>query len=294
MNKTRVSSLVGIIIPTVISTILCIVVGSEGNTLIGLPIFSLCVGLAFTLQWVIFIPSYLYKTEKFFDLTGSATYLLLVSMALITAEAIQMRSLLIGVLISVWAIRLGGFLFTRVQRTGHDSRFATLKTNFLTFLMVWTLQGLWITLTIAAGLCAMTSGTEQPLGGYSLVGFTLWVLGFGIEVTADKQKKAFRSRLENERRFITHGLWAWSRHPNYFGEILLWTGIAIIAFPTLAGPDYVTLISPVFVSILLSKISGIPLLEKQAMQRWGTDPEYLRYKSNTPVLIPNVFRRYQR
>ncbi|MBG94729.1 MAG: hypothetical protein CL793_05665 [Chloroflexi bacterium] len=294
MNKPRVSSLVGIIIPTVISTILCIVVGSDGNTLIGLPIFSLCVGLAFTLQWVIFIPSYLYKTEKFFDLTGSATYLLLVSMALITAEAIQMRSLLIGVLISVWAIRLGGFLFTRVQSTGHDSRFTTLKTNFLTFLMVWTLQGLWITLTIAAGLCAMTSETQQPLGVYSLVGFTLWVLGFGIEVTADKQKKAFRSRLENERRFITHGLWAWSRHPNYFGEILLWTGIAIIAFPTLAGSDYVTLISPVFVWLLLSKLSGIPLLEKQAMQRWGTDPEYLRYKSNTPVLIPNIFRHYQR
>lgn len=294
MNKAKISSVIGIVVPAVIGVMLCAIVGSSGNTFISLPVFSLCVGLAFALQWIVFVPSYLYKTEKFFDLNGSATYLILVFTALFTANTFQIRSLLIGFLIAVWAIRLGGFLFTRVRRTGHDSRFTTLKSDFLTFLMVWTLQGLWIALTIAAGLAAMTSGNEQPLGIYSVIGLGLWFLGFGIEVTADSQKKTFRAKPENDGDFIIHGLWAWSRHPNYFGEILLWIGIAIIAFPTLTGLSYVTLISPIFVFILLSKVSGIPLLEKQAMQRWGTDPDYLRYKATTPVLIPNPFRRYQK
>ena len=139
----------------------------------------------------------------------------------------------------------------------------------------------------------MTSGDQQPLGIYAFLGLALWVLGFAIEVTADNQKKTFRSTPANDTAFITHGLWAWSRHPNYFGEILLWTGIAIIAFPALTGFGYATLISPVFVLLLLSRVSGIPLLEKQADQRWGTNPDYIRYKSVTPTLFPNPFRQRQ-
>jgi len=266
-------------------------VGSNGNSFMKIPAFTLCVGLAFILQWIVFIPSYWYKSEKLFDLNGSATYVVLVFTAFMTMNSIQARSVLIGILVSVWAVRLGRFLFIRIQRTGYDSRFVTLKSNFLSFLMVWTLQGFWVTLTFATGLAAMTSGSQEPLGIYDLFGQSLWALGFAIEVVADNQKQQFRSTSENAATFITHGLWSWSRHPNYFGEIILWTGITLIAFPTLTGLGYITLISPIFVLVLLSKVSGIPLLEKQATQRWGNNPAYIRYKSVTPVLIPNPFKR---
>jgi steroid 5-alpha reductase family enzyme len=290
MSKTTLSSVLGIVVPLILATILCVMMGSGGSNFMQFPVFSICVGIAFTSQWMVFLPSYWYRTEKFFDLNGSATYLILVFSALVTASSIQARSVLIGILVSIWAIRLGGFLFSRIRQTGHDSRFVNLKSNFLTFLMVWTLQGLWITLTFAAGLGAMTSGKQGSLDMLAICGLILWLVGFAVEVTADNQKKNFRSAAGNKNAFISHGLWSWSRHPNYFGEILLWVGITVIAFPTMTGLGYVTLVSPLFVLILLSKVSGIPLLEKQADQRWGSDPEYVRYKSVTPVLFPNPFK----
>ena len=89
-------------------------------------------------------------------------------------------------------------------------------------------------------------------------------------------KNLFRKDPANKEAFITSGLWSWSRHPNYFGEITLWTGIAIMAIPVLSGWQWVCLISPVFVTLLLTKVSGIPLLEKKAREKWGDDPERYR------------------
>jgi steroid 5-alpha reductase family enzyme len=116
------------------------------------------------------------------------------------------------------------------------------------------------------------------------LGLLIWIAGFAIEVISDRQKSAFRHR--HPGRFVDTGLWAWSRHPNYFGEIVLWTGIAVIASSTLRGWQWVTLVSPVFVLFLLTRVSGIPMLEKRADERWGDDAAYQRYKENTPVLVP--------
>jgi steroid 5-alpha reductase family enzyme len=106
-----------------------------------------------------------------------------------------------------------------------------------------------------------------------------------LEVISDQQKRTFRKNPENLDKFIVHGLWAWSRHPNYFGEILLWFGIAIIALPTLEGWRYITLISPLFVYLLLTRVSGLPMLESAANKKWGDNPKYLSYKKNTPLLV---------
>ena len=86
--------------------------------------------------------------------------------------------------------------------------------------------------------------------------------------------------------FITSGLWSWSRHPNYFGEIVLWSGVAVMAASALSGWQWVTLTSPVFVALLLTRVSGIPLLERRAEARWGHLTEYQRYTAMTPVLLP--------
>jgi steroid 5-alpha reductase family enzyme len=111
-------------------------------------------------------------------------------------------------------------------------------------------------------------------------------VGFLFEAVADDQKRRFRANPANEGRFIASGLWAWSRHPNYFGEITLWFGIALVALPALSGWQYATLISPVFVYLLLTRISGIPLLEARAKKRWGDEPAFQAYRARTPVLFP--------
>ena len=196
------------------------------------------------------------------------------------------RAFLLAGLVSVWAIRLGTFLFRRIQRAGADERFDEIKPSFARFLTVWTLQGLWVSLTQAAALAAITSTRQVEWDLFALIGSLIWLIGFGVEAIADQQKNQFRAVPENKGKFIDVGLWSWSRHPNYFGEITLWIGIAVIAMPVLRGWQWLTLISPLFVILLLTRISGIPMLEKRADEKWGGDPEYEAYKAHTSILIP--------
>jgi steroid 5-alpha reductase family enzyme len=260
--------------------------GSQGGVLgFGLPLFALCVGLAFIIQWVAFVPAYLKQTEKFYDLTGSLTYLSVVAVALALNPAVDGRAWLLAGMVAVWSIRLGSFLFLRIQAAGEDRRFREIKKSFARFLRAWTLQGLWVVFSLSAPLAAITSEKKVELGGFALVGFLVWLLGFGIEVTADRQKSKFKQDPANKDRFIHTGLWAWSRHPNYFGEIMLWIGVMIITLPVLSGWQWVSLISPVFITLLLTRISGVPMLEARADEKWGGQPDYEAYKANTPVLI---------
>jgi steroid 5-alpha reductase family enzyme len=266
--------------------------GSQhGREAFGLPLFALCGAFAFVLNWIVFVPSNALQTEHYFDLTGSLTYLSVVALALLLGGGADARALLIGCLVGIWAMRLGSFLFLRVKKDGSDGRFDDIKPDFPRFLMTWTLQGLWVFLTLACGLAAMTSASTRPIGAFAVIGAALWAVGFAIEALADHQKRVFRADPAQQGRFITTGLWAWSRHPNYFGEILLWVGIAVIALPALQGWQHVTLISPVFVYLLLTRISGIPMLESRGKQRWGDDPEYRAYKAAVPVLVPRPPRR---
>jgi steroid 5-alpha reductase family enzyme len=209
-----------------------------------------------------------------------------VALAFALAPSFGTRGLVVATLICVWAVRLGSFLFIRVKKAGQDRRFTQIKTKFFRFLLTWTLGGTWVFITMAAGLAAMTSQSQSPVDAFLVVGATLWVIGFGIEVVADQQKTAFRKDPANAEKFISSGLWSISRHPNYFGEIILWIGIAVIALPVLEGWQWVTLVSPVFVSFLLLKVSGVPMLENNAESRWGNDPEFRQYKAKTPTLIP--------
>jgi steroid 5-alpha reductase family enzyme len=266
--------------------------GSSGSiTFNGLPSFALAASIGFILHWLFFIPSYIYQTEHYFDLIGSISYISIVLFTFLALNNLDIRSILIGLLIMVWAVRLGSFLFIRVKRDGKDNRFSVMKTKFWWFLFTWTIGGLWVFITMAAGLAAMTSAKVVPLGWYALIGIVLWLEGFIFEVVADHQKTRFRSKKENRDKFINEGLWSLSRHPNYYGEITLWLGIAFIAFPVLQGWQLLTLISPIFVYILLTRISGITMLERRADKKWGDDPEYQLYKETTSSLIPIAKRK---
>lgn len=255
----------------------------------GLPLFGILVAWAFLLNWLVFIPSFLNQTEKFFDLTGSITYITTMLLAFfLNPEARDPRSLLMMGVVMIWALRLGTFLFTRIQRDGKDGRFDEIKPSFVRFFHVWTLQGLWVTFTILAASMMMTSVTHKPLGVWGLVGGLVWLIGFVIEVVADNQKTAFRKEPANKGKFINTGLWSRSRHPNYFGEIMLWVGVMLIAIPVLQGWQWIALISPIFVTLLLTRVSGVPMLEKRSDEKWGGQADYEDYKKNTPVLIPKL------
>ena len=251
----------------------------------GFPIFAWGALLVFLVQWVVFVPSWFAHTEHFFDLTGSLTYLAVVALTLISRGSVTPYSLLVAAMVTAWALRLGAFLAARVRAAGSDSRFDAMKYRFAWFLMTWTLQGLWVLLTAGAALAAITSPEDRQIDAFALLGVALWAFGFGIEVAADEQKRRFRARPENLDRFITTGAWARSRHPNYFGEILLWFGVAVAAFPSLSGWSMVTLVSPLFVWLFLTRVSGVPLLEAAADRRWAGNPEYETYKAATPVLL---------
>lgn len=247
--------------------------------------------LAFLLQWVAYIPAYVFQTEKFYDLTGSLTYLSVTWYALILASGdfanANVANTVIVLLISLWALRLGSFLFMRIHKDGEDKRFRTIKPSATQFFMTWTLQGLWVSLCSMCALTAISSDTGVVVNALFYFGLGLFVLGFSTEIVADNQKSKFRSFHENRDKFITTGLWAKSRHPNYFGEIVLWAGIAVMSFSSLEGWQYLTLISPIFTYILLVYVSGVRMLEARADKKWGHDEDYKKYKSNTPVLWLN-------
>lgn len=269
--------------------VLVALAGSQGGIMLGgMPLFALAVGLAFVIQWLVFIPAYVMQTEKFFDLTGSLTYISVILFTFLMSGARDARSILLAALVIIWAARLGTFLFRRVKKAGRDDRFDEIKPSFIRFLNVWNIQGLWVTFTMAAALVAITTANHKEIDLLAVVGLVVWVVGFAIEVAADTQKSRFNADPKNKGKFIQTGLWSRSRHPNYFGEITLWVGIALIALPVLQGWQWVALISPIFVTLLITRVSGVPLLEAKADKKWGGQKEYEAYKKSTPILIPRL------
>tara|TARA_B100000959_G_scaffold68449_1_gene72500 strand:+ start:3207 stop:4079 length:873 start_codon:yes stop_codon:yes gene_type:complete len=248
--------------------------------------------ITFVVQWIAYVPAYALKTEKFYDLTGSLTYLSIFIYCLIATQSIEhvkFSNIIVAGAIMIWAIRLGSFLFMRIVRDGKDKRFNLIKTSFSRFFMTWTLQGMWVFICSSSALVAITSPTGVIVNNVFILGFLLFFTGFVIEVIADNQKSKFRSIKENRDSFINEGLWSRSRHPNYFGEIILWLGITVMSISSFSGINYLAIFSPIFTYLLLNYISGIRILEARGNEKWGHLDEYDNYKENTPKLIPKIF-----
>ena len=259
--------------------------------LTGSVIVKNAVLLAYVIHWIAYIPAYVFQTEKFYDLTGSVTYLSVVWFVFLsTYQSISLNfgNLILVLLISIWTIRLGLFLFMRIHKAGEDKRFRTIKTSASQFFMTFTLSGLWVTLCSMCALVAISSPEGLVMNALTYVGIILFIIGFGIEIVADNQKTAFRSIEANKDSFITSGLWSKSRHPNYFGEVLLWFAIAVISFSSLEGLQLITLISPIFTYILLVYVSGVRMLEDMNDKKLADNEQYKSYKKNTPMLFPKL------
>lgn len=284
-------SLIVVIVVTVIALAFSGFASANSVELYGYPAMYLCGWLALVINWLAFMPSALAKSDKFYDTTGAITYLTVTGVAVFAAYqsfgSLDPRGIVVAAMVAIWCIRLGTFLFIRIHAAGgSDSRFEKIKTSPARFLAAWTLQALWVILTASAALAIITSTNRVPLDAFFWIGALIWAFGLTFEAVADAQKSKFKSDPANDGDFINVGLWKWSRHPNYFGEITLWAGIFIIAIPVLTGLAWLVVISPIFVYLLLTRISGINLQEEQAKKRWGDDPAYQKYRRDTPVLFP--------
>lgn len=248
----------------------------------------------FSIQWIAFAIAYLLKTEKFYDLVGSSTFLYLCWVTLNwakrgTAAPIFQRQLIQNSCVSIWAARLGTFLFSRVLRSGEDRRFRKAKESASLFFTFWTVQGLWVWLTLLPTMILNTKTEDKELNYRDYLGFGLWACGFLIEAIADQQKSRFRDNPSNHGAFISHGLWSICRHPNYLGEILMWLGLFFPASNVMQGKEFLSVMSPLFVVYLLTNVSGVPLLERYADKKWGSLVAYQQYKARTAKVFPYIW-----
>ena len=261
---------------------LCIILAN----LTGIQNITFAVLIIFLIHLLVFIPSYYYQTEKFFDLTGTISYVssvLFIFFKSNTVESINLGSLVLSTFIIIWSLRLGTFLFLRIKKAGKDRRFNQIKKSFSWFFMTFSISGMWVTI---CSICALTGVANGIIfSSITIIGIVIFLIGFTIEIIADSQKTKFRAKDGNKDKFISSGLWKYSRHPNYLGEIILWLGISLISLSSLEGFQYVTLVSPIFTYLLLVNVSGINLLEKSGDKKWGKLESYKKYKEKTPRLI---------
>ena len=298
MDSTPQDLRLSTIVVTSVFTIVFLVVSAVGKKSVILNEYSAvlyCAVICIGMQWLAWIPSSIGKTEAYYDLTGGLTYLTVVGFSLwagAQSEPPSSRELIVSLLVVIWSLRLSIFLYLRIHRTGKDGRFDKFKTSAIRFLVPWTIQGLWVFLTMIVVIVINSqSGSASELGIWDGIGLSIWILGFGIETIADNQKTVFNKEPNNQGKWIDSGLWYYSRHPNYLGKILLWTGIAFFGISCFTGLERVAWISPIFIYLLLTKISGTPILDKRALEKWGDDPEYQKYRANTPALIPRLNKK---
>ena len=279
----------------IIAGLIVSAVGNNSVTFSGYSAVLYCAAICIGVQWLAWIPASMAKTERFYDLTGGLTYLTVVGFSLWAgsqSEAPSLRELIVSLLVVIWALRLSSFLYLRIHRTGKDGRFDQLKTSPIRFLVPWTIQGLWVFLTMIVVIVINSQADLAPaLGIWDAVGLSIWLLGFGIEVVADNQKTVFNTEPNNQGKWIDSGLWSYSRHPNYLGEILLWTGIACFGISCFTGLERFAWISPIFIYLLLTKLSGIPILDRRALEKWGDDLEYQKYRDHSPAFFSRLSKK---
>ena len=285
-SKNAFRSLVVVLFATALGLGFAWLAGSNGITAYGYPVPVVCAAIAFAVNWLAFIPSAIARTEKFYDLVGAITNLSMIGAACVLSAPLDKRAIVIAAIVVIWALRLGSFLFARIAKSGGvDSRFDAIKVNPPRFLVAWTLQAVWTIIAAAAALIVISATNRAPIDIFFWIGTAIWIAGLTIEVLADRQKSAFKADPANRGKFISIGLWSWSQHPNYFGEIVLWIGATIVAIPVISGWSLLVFASPLLITLQITKVSGINLLDKAAKKKWGDDPEYQEYRRTTSVLV---------
>jgi steroid 5-alpha reductase family enzyme len=257
--------------------------GSEGA---GTSFLALTSGVTAGYQFIFFVLTYVLRIDTATDFAGTSNFLVLALLTFSTGKQFTFRKLVVTALVCVWALRLSGFLLYRILLWGEDRRLDTMRGNLPKLALFWTFQALWVW-TVSLPVSVLNSSARDPaLGAPDYIGWALFVAGMVLESAADFQKLHFRKMPHSQKKWIDIGVWKWSRHPNYFGEILLWTGVFVSSSPVFVGWDWVSIVSPFFLIWLLLFVSGIPLLEASSNKKHKGFLEYKAYKERTSILIP--------
>jgi steroid 5-alpha reductase family enzyme len=245
----------------------------------------LSLGIALAVNGVFFAVAAARRTDVVTDLSYSLTFAVLAVVLLFTgaAEPIQ---LVASLLVVLWAVRLGSYLFRRIMRMKVDHRFDGMRDDPLRFARFWLLQAITVAVVMLPVTYLLDRDDPPGIGAWSIAGAAVWLVGLLVEAIADAQKSAFKAKAENRDRFVASGLWRYSRHPNYFGEMLVWWGLFLYTVPVLHGAAFAVVAGPVFITLLLLFVSGIPPLERSAEEKYGNDPAYREYKRRTSILVP--------
>ena len=246
---------------------------------------ALSFAVSLALNGAFFAVAAVRKTDVVTDLSYSLTFALL-AVVLPFTGAREPVQIVASLLVLVWAVRLGAYLFRRILRMKVDHRFDEMRDKPLRFARFWFLQAITVAVVMLPATYLLASDDPPGFGPWAIAGACVWLVGLVIEAVADAQKSAFRTRDENRGRFVASGLWRYSRHPNYFGEMLVWWGLFVYVVPVLHGAAFAVVAGPVFLTLLLLFVSGIPLLERSADEKYGSNPAYRDYQRRTSILVP--------
>jgi len=247
--------------------------------------FLIALGLSVLINAAFFAFAAAFRTDKVTDLSYSLSFVVLAVLLLVRNGTWSPLHVAAALLVVAWGLRLGAYLFTRILRTGVDHRFDAMRDDLPRFAVFWILQAftVWAVMLPAVRLFSLRSAFT--IGPVSAAGIAVWALGFAVEIVSDSQKSAFKADPGNKGRFISSGLWKYSRHPNYLGETLAWWGLFLCLVPAFTGWDFLTAAGPLFLTLMLLFVSGIPPLEKSARERWGSDPAWQEYSRRTSVFL---------
>ena len=249
-------------------------------------LFTLAVSLAVQALFFAFAASL--RTDKVTDLSYGLTFIALAALLWQRRGDDGTASLVLALMVIVWGLRLATYLLYRIIRIKRDPRFDGVREHFWKFLQFWVFQGIavWVIMLPVV----LWFGRPSPWRASMWAGVVVWLAGLIIETVADAQKFRQKSRDGATSRWMSTGLWRYSRHPNYFGELLCWWGIFLFVAGDLAGWGWLGVIGPLTITYILLAVTGIPTLEKSAEAKWGRDPAYRAYVRRTSRLVPWVQR----
>lgn len=249
-------------------------------------VYLLALAISLSINLFFFLLASTLKTDKFTDFTYGLTFILLALIFLFKNQTFYPHQILLATMIILWALRLITYLLIRILKIKKDTRFDGIREKPLQFLKFWLFQGLAVWAIMLPAVYLLNQALNQPVTSLMFLGIIIWVLGLTIESISDWQKFTFKNNPQNKDLWIQSGLWKYSRHPNYFGEILLWWGIFIFALPLVKGLSWLTIIGPLSITFILLFASGIPPLEKRYDQKYAANQQYQEYKKKTSLLIP--------
>lgn len=248
-----------------------------------------CAALVAIYMTVWFVLALVRKDNSIADIAWGLGFVLVAAVTFLRRGSSLFLPLLVTSLVAVWGARLAVHIFLRNRKRGEDPRYAEWRRkwgpSFLwrSYLQVFLLQGLFL-LVISSPIILVNSNPYNPTvivdGGSWFVGFIVWCLGFLFEAVGDAQLARFKRDPGNRGKIMDKGLWRYSRHPNYFGEALMWWGIFLVALEVPLG--WTTVVSPVLITFLLVRVSGIPMLEK----KYAGNAEFQAYARRTNAFVP--------